>query len=60
MTASALENNLSAIEGKVDELLAGFERQQAALGASTEKRHVENGISDASQDQEEESNRPLK
>lgn len=60
MTASALENNLSAIECKVDELLADFERQGATLGATAETRHIENNISGAGQDQMEESNIPPK
>jgi hypothetical protein len=30
MTASALEQHLNAIEGKVDELLASFEKQNTA------------------------------
>lgn len=60
LTASALENNLSAIECKVDELLADFERQGAALGATAETRHIENNISGTGQDQMEESNSPPK
>jgi hypothetical protein len=60
MTASALENNLSAIEGKVDELLAVFERQSAASVTTAETRHIENNISGASQDQMEQSNSPPK
>jgi hypothetical protein len=60
MTAAALENNLSAIEGKVDELLAVFERQSAALGTTAETRHIENNISGTGQDQMEQSNSPPK
>ncbi|KAJ5996535.1 hypothetical protein N7522_008195 [Penicillium canescens] len=60
MTASALENNLSAIESKVDELLAVFERQSAALETTAETRHIENNISGTGQDQMEQSNSPPK
>ncbi|KAJ5748055.1 uncharacterized protein N7511_009751 [Penicillium nucicola] len=62
MTASALENNLSTIEGKVDELLALFERQEAALGATTETepQNIENETSCTSHDQTEELNSPSK
>ncbi|KAJ5842344.1 uncharacterized protein N7525_000085 [Penicillium rubens] len=35
MTASALENQLNAIESQVDELLASFEKQGTAAAEST-------------------------
>jgi hypothetical protein len=35
MTASALENQLNAIESQVDELLASFEKQGTAAAVAT-------------------------
>lgn len=61
MTASALENNLSAIEDKVDELLAAFEKQATAVPETAPAREADSSQSGTAQNQREESsNSPSK
>lgn len=55
MTASALENNLSAIEGKVDELLAAFEKQATAVPEAAPAGEADSSQPGTAQNQREES-----
>ncbi|KAF9247890.1 hypothetical protein DTO013E5_3153 [Penicillium roqueforti] len=61
MTASALENHLSAIESQVDELLASFEKQAAAAVEATSVDETDPSQPETDQDQKvEPSNSPAK
>ena len=61
MTASALENHLNAIESKVDELLASFEKQGTAAAEATSVDETDPSQLGIDQDQKAEpSNSPPK
>lgn len=45
--ATALENNLTTLEGKIDELLASFERSAAALPPAGSANGTGNGTGGA-------------
>lgn len=61
MTALALEKNLDAIEGKVDELLAAFENQDTAALETPSTNGQSSGQPSTDQTQTEEpSNNPSK